>query len=1067
MESISEGATSAIDNQDHLWHGKAMESLLLCMVLLSWSNMAYTVPQICRSLPNRSGLFGSSVTSTAEGSLKTLAQLIPPLTETILELYAKVSNLDLGGSLQDLLREARVRHVNLLVLIKSAGSVMNKHTLDRIVLGVGPESSTPELVGEHIVVSKAGLANILLEALHTSQASNNSSHCTSVLVAVSASLSLLGLGRKSAFYMKQLMQNLAPKLIEARKVGASEVGVHPSAGLPPLGSALQGILPEMVSGSRTMLSLAAGAYGVPLSEIPQTHGRVSASSEGVHERLTTWAAEHSSGDALLKVEMLRTCVVVAEALPDIPAELHLVSNILRLAKQTITMPTLSRPKVPLISTEEQNRLMDSMKRAVSAATRLGTDGCKALYWDDFLVRNVQVYEQDSFAKLISHAPKDLSIRSNGVTDTVRDPFIYNPFGKNKSTASAPVLVAGETATFAVVLQNPLEVEIEIDEICLTTEGATFLPSMHSVVLGPLSLQTFSLNGTPTDSGHLEITGCRATIRNCYQQDFLVFHEEWKMPSDLKQKAGGKGRVTKRQSQDEDISSVSVKPPIASRLKLKVIDAQPRLAVKSTTLDHSSIMLLEGESRNFILNLTNESTDVAADLVVTTTDDSVTARLQDTLLNKDLLPAEVYEIQHQLAYRPSISIKEHPNPVVKRVLQPGHNADYTVSIDGRPGLVSATIQADYAYLGSSSSQVKGTFYTRQVRMPIAVTVNGSVDIPRCNVTPVHSDFGWKANTENQRDSQNTDTSKLASYLNHREDVTDYCMLSLDMRNVWPRPLSIEIKAKRSQDTESWDGAYAVHETLQPGQVTRVVLLVPRLFIRDPYAPIPNLDMQKQFVVSKSNLSMEAETASRESFWYREKLLECLCGTWTEDSTGRHGEIDLRKGIRLGPRMVDVLKMDHVDISYTIVPNDATSNKPSTDRGEMVEQVGKSHFIVRTESFATLKVHVHNRTQDTLRLILRLQPTLRHQPHNIALDLAKLFAWTGVLQRALHPSIPPDGTCEAELGIIALVQGKYDISASVEEIKGRRKNTATKLADAGGHGGERRIWHARTPCMIDAA
>ncbi|KAK5276171.1 hypothetical protein LTR40_011971, partial [Exophiala xenobiotica] len=96
-----------------------------------------------------------------------------------------------------------------------------------------------------------------------------------------------------------------------------------------------------------------------------------------------------------------------------------------------------------------------------------------------------------------------------------------------------------------------------------------------------------------------------------------------------------------------------------------------------------------------------------------------------------------------------------------------------------------------------------------------------------------------------------------------------------------------------------------------------------------------------------------------------------------------------------------------------------------------------------------------------------PALRHQPHNIALDLSRRFAWTGVLQRALHPAVEPGGVCVAELGIIALAQGDYEINASVEEVKGRRSHASAKTADSVGSGSERRIWHARSACLIDAA
>ncbi|KAK5065274.1 hypothetical protein LTR84_001112 [Exophiala bonariae] len=1086
LTSLSDGAALALENQDHLWHGKALECLLVSMLLLSWSNKNYTIPQICRTLPNRSGIFGADSTSQAAGSLKSLAQLIPPLVETILELYAKISNLDLGGSLQDLLRESRVRHVNLLVIIKGEGCVLNRIILDHLVSPRDRNIDAPvQSEGEFVSISRAGLANNLIEALQTSQSSNNLSHYTSMLVAVASSLSILGLERKHAFYLKQLMQQFAPKLVEARKLGASEVGVHPAAGLPPLSNAQQGVIPEMVIGTRVMLSLAASAYGVALPSVPSPSDKRPADVNNIREKLAIWATEQTSGDVLLKIEMLRVCVSVCEALPDIPAGLHFTSNILRTAKQTLTMSTQSKPQVPIISTDEQVRLMESMRQAVSAASRLGADGYRAEYWDDFLVRDVRIFEKDGFSTLIAHKPSDLSIRASGMSDAVRDPFIYNPFSKDKSITSAPVLVAGELATFAVVLQNPLEMEVDIEEISLITNGSAFQASPHGIVLGPFSIQTFTFNGRATADGELEVIGCRARVRNCYEQEFLTFVKDWKVPFKPKQKAVTKGRFRAhlREVIDEvppTGTGIVFEPPEPTTLRLKVINAQPRLIVKSSTLEQPSIMLLEGECRSFTVTLSNTSATVAADLLLMTTEDSVMKQLKEALSNKDLNPVEIFEVQSQIATKPAISVKKIDATNPNTLLPPNQDITYNVEVWGRAGLVSAAVHADYAFLGSQSSEVKETFYTRQIRFPLAITVNGSIEIPRCNILSIQSDFAWSSDYrpnslevdhDNTASSLPRQQSIMHHWLQEQSDASDYCMMSLDLRNVWPQPLDITLQARKLHTAEeelgesSWKHGYTVHETLQPGVVTRVVLLLPRIFVEDPYIPIPSLDTQKQFVVSTVKMSPEAEASSRESFWYRESLLKCLRGTWIEGSSGRQGEIDLRKGIRLSPRMVEALKMDHVAIDYDIAP--CSSSKVSDDgQADLVKQAGKSHFIIRNEAFATLKVRVRNHTQDTLHLLLRLQPSLRHQPHNIALDLSKRFAWSGVLQRALRPAIEPGGMCETELGIIPLVEGNYDIYASVEEIKARGKGTLKKTLEGIGGGAERRIWRARSPCLIDA-
>jgi len=47
------------------------------------------------------------------------------------------------------------------------------------------------------------------------------------------------------------------------------------------------------------------------------------------------------------------------------------------------------------------------------------------------------------------------------------------------------------------------------------------------------------------------------------------------------------------------------------------------------------------------------------------------------------------------------------------------------------------------------------------------------------------------------------------------------------------------------------------------------------------PIPTLS-DRQFVLTKSNLSSEEEKAQRELFWYREELFKFIRGHWREVS-----------------------------------------------------------------------------------------------------------------------------------------------------------------------------------------
>ena len=184
-------------------------------------------------------------------------------------------------------------------------------------------------------------------------------------------------------------------------------------------------------------------------------------------------------------------------------------------------------------------------------------------------------------------------------------------------------------------------------------------------------------------------------------------------------------------------------------------------------------------------------------------------------------------------------------------------------------------------------------------------------------------------------------------------------------------------------------------------------------------------------------------SREAFWYRERVVNNIRMTWKEihGDRRRHGQVDVRKGIRLSPRMIDALRIEHVQLAF-----------------DMPESISKDDFTISRNEFVKLLIKVHNASQEDLSLMLRLQPLLHDQPHNIATDLSKRFLWTGVLQKAIRPVIEPGQTEISELEVIGLVPGVYEVNATVEDLK------AAKPGVDGLTSSERRIWHARKPALI---
>ena len=348
-----------------------------------------------------------------------------------------------------------------------------------------------------------------------------------------------------------------------------------------------------------------------------------------------------------------------------------------------------------MSIDDQARYINSMKRTVATAARLGLPECRANYWDDFLVRGVAIVDSSPNSKLTAHTPKELSLVGDGVNESERDPFIFNPFAKSKAENTNPVVVAGELVTFSVALQNTLEVEIDIDNISLLAEGCDFVPSYHGVILGPFCTEVFTLTGTPRQSGSLSILGCVATIRDCHRRTFQIFRDHWEPPKPSKQPFAPTQDFTlgpQTSKNTNDSIALQLGPPVET-LRLKVIPAQPRLIYGLSSLVEPSLMLLEGQSTTVSIEMVNQSREMMADFVLFTFQDNVTNSLQETLTSRGLGPVEVYEIQRQLTSRPAVKLQREQDHNTLDQIAPQEKCSYVFEVYGKPGLTQAAIQTD--------------------------------------------------------------------------------------------------------------------------------------------------------------------------------------------------------------------------------------------------------------------------------------------------------------------------------------------------------------------------------------
>ncbi|KAI0381844.1 Trs120-domain-containing protein [Hypomontagnella monticulosa] len=1061
LKELIEGATVAKSINDHLWHGKALELITICLLLLGWIGVEFQVPTICLPTNDKTISSISKGPEEQEGDpnqpkhLRTLQSILPELLERIVGLYSRIS----GEQLPPLpLSESIIRFCTLLTGLHLCEGKLDKESLNRIVLGKLPTkvlTTSPRLI---ISPPRAQIATLLFKAFPSSAPELLTTVDRAIILSgISSVLGLIGFHRKKAMVVRELVSVLIGGLVEARTRGAAEVGIHPAAGLVALNSinghgngagALELSEGDIEYGIHAFLGSLCKIYGVvsfddALAEVSDESRRTSDTDEQVISRIQQQSIVRQFGMKDIKLSVLRACINFSEALPDFNGVLNFSSDLLRTAGSGVAPGPRREDAAPIISRDEQIRLANNISKTSDLSQRLGLSHLSAEYWDEFLVRGITLDPLPTTRTPILHSKNVLLGVTTARTSQDVNPFIYNPFLRAADKAVVErTLIAGEPANFRITLQNPYEIDVDIESIKLDAEGADFESSVSTTVIGPYRTQILKLSGTPKAAGSLKITGALVKVRGCRERRFPIFPHPW--APDTETKIKGIGLASLEQNKTLPFPG----PPLKlDNIGLSVISAQPVIVIKSTTLFQSSVMILEGERQVFSVTFQNLSS-TPADLLLFSFQDSTQGPLQTALTSRDATPAELYEYELILARKQALKLRKVDES--KRYIAPGGTATFDFEILGKPGLTNGTIQLDYAHLGVPQSEINDQFHTRQVCLDLTITVNASVELARMDVLPIKGEVPRPIWT------------RLGAEAVESEPLSDekYCLLLLDLRNAWPSDMQVCLEA---------DNGIMIKEHILPGNTNRVIFPVPRVYIDDPHASIPALNpsRQRQFVVSSSKITPEIERGNREAFWYREKILEKLSGSWkTLSGPARQGSIELR-GIRLAPRMIEAIKIDEVgiDISVEDAQGGIATNPSSRD----------SHTVF-TDEFAQIRVVVTNRMDEPIYPTLRVLPSLCHRPPNVALDFTRKFAWNGTLQQTL-PLVPAKSMTEVVVGAVALCRGEFEISASVEETRLWTPPTASKepvtrrersdteiMMDAVLGAKERRIWHSRRPCFV---
>ncbi|KAG8877259.1 hypothetical protein FRB97_003560 [Tulasnella sp. 331] len=856
-----------------------------------------------------------------------------------------------------------------------------------------------------------------------------------VLNAIAATYSCLGFKRKEAFVLREVLASVMDMLINAREE-ASRTMSNGSAGLgitgtelPSAPSAFDSLKRKTGSvggnvvaranvndaGNESVLKLVryvCGIYGVDLAKVGIVEVNEMAAAEKSDDEAEAGGA--SPLDAVddvdrfgwpdLQLGVVREAVAIAEALPDYPAVTQ------------FSLSTLQAMYADL-SSIEQSYLYTTSAKALATTRRRGDDR-RVDYWAGRPVLSLEVTTLPLVRLPIEHPMQDLEPPSSSSLNVVsgrKDPFIYNP--RLKATlAKQALVVQHEPVDIALTLYNPFSFDLDIQSLSISTSGLEFRSPGIAAMIPSESFRIVHLSGIASEVGTLTIRGIKAQLSGGIVREFLLpinSNEEdarvEKRRSALNMEVGrikytGLDARDPYRSSQKRMSIGSEKPKVAFKitpafLTCKVVEAQPLLKVRRSTLTHGALTLYEGETTIIRLALENVSS-LPTDFLKLTFDDSTVPVAQHALAEGDLSVEEVYETEYDLINRPVLTWDGgHDHHI-----EPGRNYGVAVTCLGKVGCSDATIHLSYSYARRPSETALEVFQTRQIVYPIDITVYSVLNCRSMDIVP-HWHMKGAGNTLGSSLNQQDVSRELLGVV----EGTDWCLFSIDVHNNHNTPFQVTITREAEGATQA-----STSRLTGPGTVSRMIIPLRRFSLPSEVTSqsIPTLS-ERQFVVSKSKMTPSEEQAQREIFWYREHLLKHMMASWVEPGSMRRGELSLRS-LRLTGAMLEALRITpcHVDLSLVSADEDTKLMK----RG--------SHYIAQAQSFLYLQANVRNASASPLNL------TLTYVPSNLLILDSALF--DGSPNQISLGTIEPSASVQTEIGVCFVDYGIYEFKAVLDEV-----------------------------------
>lgn len=743
----------------------------------------------------------------------------------------------------------------------------------------------------------------------------------------------------------------------------------------------------------------------------------------------------------LQIQLIKLCLRITEAVKDYLFNLKLCT--LLLTRYTHCLPT-----------DDQNKLKAKVDNLLYLSNRENLNLISP-YWDPFLVRNV---------KLISSKTKDELVPFTEEA-TAKSSTTFEP----PSTAALPgkekLLIKDETYQLKVVLQNPFAFDLEINDFTIVTTGVqvqtlkhmikplgmvvSFSPtaatrpannksrsvtktstpvlsvsysSTNSLVIPSNSTEQFLIAFKPLSQGDLVIQGFNIIIENCEEQYFQIIGNE-EFGHLLKLKAiGVDHKAVKTVKTLDTIKKNLIENNVSDRatvktLLLKVVNPQPSLSLTDILVTNGWIMLLEGETHPFSISLTNHS-DVLINYLSFSFWDSTIEPLNKRLVasvGNQVLPAsEIYEIEWNLfKFKPFTILNKDVIAEKYTKILPKSDIDIDYMITAKRGMNQLKIILEYAHKSEDVSMC----FLKHVNVPLNLTVVTSLEIVGCDIVPLfQSSLRGFEGDENSLHHENLENVlKFISEMNNNpdEDISDYCLLILDLRNSWSEKLSSKLRCNVTRTR-----TFEIDEVIELGKTSRFLLPIKRVSNEDIdlTQPIPSL-RKRQFVKNYSVTEKE-ELKLREAFWLRNHLLDNLFGTWDTVNADRErtGNIELRS-IRLTPKMENILVHGPIKLHTTII----------SEENQLVSNNGENYSI-KIDQFYCIRTTIENHSDSTIKGILRHVPFPTNQGNiqsPLQTSIEKKILINGLMQTHVGKTgIPAGESLQLDLSFTILEKGEYE-------------------------------------------